>query len=219
MDLIDKIKAIAKDGVDFAEIEKEIAEQNPLNGVKTKDDAWKFIKDNDILLSTLDQKVTERGNSMLENFKSDKMEALIKEREEAVRKEFIKDETPEMKRIRELEEKDAMREKEIATRDLQDNLSIKAKEIGFDPIRAKEYAVYGEKAIERLEQDANWFKTTLEEQVGKQIKENYGGIKPPTRKAEIKPADLDEQIREARSRGDSAAALRLQIKKDSQPAE
>lgn len=218
MDLIDRIKAIAKEGVDFSEIEREIAEANPLNKVTDKESAWKFIKSNDLLLSVLDSEANKRGETTLENFKNGKMESLIKEREEAVRKEYVQNETPEMKRIRELEEKDAMREKEIAIRDLQDNLSIKAKEIGFDPIKAKEYAVYGERAIERLEQDANWFKTTLEDQVGKQIKENYGGVKPP-KQATITPADIDDKIREARQRGDSETALRLQLKKNSQPAE
>jgi len=213
MELIDKIKAVAKEGVDFSEIEREIANSNPLKDVIDKESAWKFIKNNDLLLRVFDTKVNERGETTLENFKSSKLEAILKEREDAIRQEFNKDETPEQMQIRELIEKDRARDAEIARRDLQDSLSVKAKELGFDPIRAKNYAVFGEDALLRLEEDANWFKQSVEERVGKEIKENYGGIKQP-KQAKIDPIDIDSKIREARSKGDFTTALRLQIDKD-----
>ena len=182
MSLIDKIKAIAKEGIDFNEIEGEISALNPLANVKDKNQAWDFIKGNDLLLSVLDQKVTERANTTLDNFKSGKMEDLIKEREESLRREFNPKETPEQIQIRELLADKDERLKKEARRDLEDKLLIKAKELDFDPIKAKDYSIYGDSAIDKLESDAGWFNTMLEERTGAKIKEKYSGDFQPKAK-------------------------------------
>jgi hypothetical protein len=185
MNLIDKIKAIAKEGVDFSEIETEINQLNPLNQVKDKNQAWDFIKGNPLLLSVLDTKVTDRANTALENFKSSKLPELIEAEKEALRKELKPEETPLEKEVRELREARKQDQLEMSRRDLQDKLSVKAKELDFDPIRAKNYAVYGEEAIDRLTEDATWFKSEIETRIGVEKKGLYAGVQAPKISGEI----------------------------------
>ena len=213
MELIDKIKAIVPEGTNLSEIETELMGMNPLNGVKSKEDAWNLIKTNDFLISAFDSEQGKRADKVLENYKNGRMLEEWKAKEESLRAELNPTETPEQKQIRELIEKDKQRDAELLKRDLEDTLAIKAKDLGFDPIKAKDYSIYGERAIERLESDASWFNETLESRLSDKIKGQYTQNKQPV-SSKVEPADLDTKIREARSKGDTIVALRLQQMKD-----
>lgn len=215
MALFDDIKAVAKDGADLSAIEKGLEGMNPLGGVTDKDTAWDFIKTNPLMLSAFDKEQGKRAKTVEENLMSGKVQELIKAREEEIRKELNPEETPEQKRIRELEDKLSAGEAKELTLALKDALSEKAKELEFDPLKARDYAIYGEKATEKLEADSAWMKAEIKAQVDAQVKEKFSGNRQP-KKPNIEPATLDEKIREARARGDSAGALRLQLIKDQQ---
>lgn len=214
-ELIDQIREIARDGADFTEIEATIGTMNPLGGLTTKEEAWELVKSNKLLLSTYDQKQNERLATFEENLRKGKIATEWAEKEEALRKELNPEEEPWQKRIRELEEKEKKREAEIARRDLEDSLSLKAKDLEFDTIKAKGYAVYGDKAMEKLEADATWFNETLESRLSSELKKKFEGNQQP-RSKKIPPADLDSRIREARASGKGELALRLELEKRSQ---
>ena len=86
-------------------------------------------------------------------------------------KELNPEETPEQKRIRELEER-------IKNDDLEkqrfakiNELRSVAKEIGFDVSRADRYYAYGDNAEEYMKQDAEYLKTTVSTALDDKTKE------------------------------------------------
>lgn len=213
MSLEDDIKAVAKEGADLTGVLGQIKELNPLNGL-TKENAFDFIKDNQVLLSTFDSQVSKSVESGVENFKSKGMLDILKEKEEALRAEFNPQETPEQKKIRELESRLEASDSEKALAKLQDDLSLKAKELEFDPIDARDFAIYGDKAVEMLEKYAARENERLNERLNKEIKTKYNGN--PPKKTSIPPADIDTRIKEARETGNNELALRLQMLKSTQ---
>lgn len=172
------IKESVKDGVDMDQIKQAAEALNPLNAVKTKEDAWSLIKGNTILLSALDQKVTKRVETAKENWMEGEVKDLLKAREEEIRAELNPKETDEQKALRELRDKLSERDKKDALRDLQDKLSLKAKELNFDPMRARDFAMFGADAESKLQEYAEFISSTVEEKVNSQVKERFTTTTP-----------------------------------------
>lgn len=210
MSLEDDIKAVAKEGADISGILGQIKESNPLNGL-SKENAFDFIKSNQVLLSAFDSEVSKSVNTGVDNFKAKGMQEIIKEREEAIRAEINPKETPEQKRIRELEARIESSDKEKALAKLQDELSSKAKDLEFDPIKARDFALYGENAMSKLEEYASWQSEIVTNRLNSEVKTKFKGNQPKA--GSLPPADLDTRIKEARESGNTDLALRLQMLK------
>lgn len=215
MELIEQIKSIAKDGTDFTEIETAIGQLNPLGGIKTKEEAWELVKSHKLLLSTFDQKQNERLASFEDNLRNGKIATEWAEKEKALRLELNPEESPSDIKIREMEEKIESMEKEKSRSLLKTELSKKAQELNFDPVKAQDYAVYGDTAMDKLESDATWFTEQLESRLSTELKKKFEGNQQP-RSRKIPPADLDSRIKEARASGNATLALRLELDKRSQ---
>lgn len=178
--LIDDIKAIAKDGADLSAIEGQIAKLNPLSGLQSKEEAWEVIKSNPYMLSAFDSEQSKRAEKVLDNFRNGKMKEEMSEVEKRIRAELNPEESDADKQLREVREqlKAMQQEKELSL--LQDQLSNKAKEMGFDPIRARSFAVYGEKAFDTLEDFAKWQNGIIEERLSSELKGNFTQRQPKT---------------------------------------
>ena len=214
MDILEAIESVAKEGADLTEIKGQLeGMKNPLTGLETKEAAWELIKSNKLMLSAFDSEQNKRGETTLANYKSGKMLDEWKERETALRAELNPEESEADKKLREMQEKINGMEAEKLLSSLKTDLAKKAKELEFDPIKAMDYAIYGDKAIEKLESDAEWFKTELETRLGTELKDKFKGNRQP-RDKQTPPADLDKQIMEARKAGNSGLALRLQMMKN-----
>lgn len=217
MSLNEDIAAIAKEGADLTGIEGQL--KNYVNLAELpKEQVWDTIKAHPSLMSVFDSEVSKRVNTGVENFRNDKMpeyvSKAVKEREEALRKELAPEETPEQKRIRELEEKIEASERDKSVNTLKDELAAKGKELDFDSEKARDYYVYGENAMAKLESDAAWFKEEINKRLDPKIKEKYKS--GPPKRSEIDPADIDTKIKEARASGNTDLALKLQMIKDRQ---
>jgi len=213
MSLEDDIKSIAKDGADLTGVMGQIEGLNPLNGL-TKETAFDFIKSNQMLISAFDSEVSKSVNSGVENFKAKGMQEILKEKEAAIRAEINPKETPEQKEIRELKEwkNQSLNDQKMSA--LKDELSLKAKELDFDTIKAKDFAVWGEDAISKLEEYAEWQNETLNTRLSSKIKDKYNTVQPKV--TDLAPADIDTRIKEARASGNNDLALKLQMLKDRQ---
>lgn len=214
--LSDWIKENVKEGANVAEAE-ELVQAETFEGIKTKEQAIDFIDKNDVFKSAKDSLISTAVNAHDDKFKETKLPEIIKAKREEWTKEMNPEETPEQKRIRELETRDAERDSKERKRDLEDALLTKASEIGFDPIRAKDYSVYGDKAIDKLVDDAGWYKSQIELKVKETVKGTLAG-KPPKDgdpPATGKRAELINQYNEAEKNGDGAKMFQLkeQIRK------
>ena len=179
MEILEAIKSVAKDGTDFKEIEGLIKGLNPISGLTSNEQAFELIRATPLLSSAYDQHERASNDKTLENFKSGKMEETIKAREEALRQTLNPKESDSDKKLREMQDtiNGMAADKLLST--LKTDLAKKAKEIDFDPIKAMDYAVYGEKASERMEADAKWMNAEIADRVGKELKEKYSGNTPP----------------------------------------
>lgn len=177
---IDDIKAVAKDGADLSAIEAGLGEMgNPLESVKDKDGAWNLIKETPILMQTFDKVIGERLVDNKAKLMDGEVKELMKAREEELRRELNPKETEAQKIAREFEEYKKQQDEKESLNVLRDALAEKAKELSFDSQKAREYAVYGEKALDKLEADAVWFHEQIQAGVDAVAKEKFGSGKPP----------------------------------------
>lgn len=212
MSFEDDLRAIARDDADLSGILGQYQSANPLAGLKSKDDAFEFIKSNDLLLSTLDSRVNKGVESAIENFKNGKMNELWKEREEALRRELNPEESEAAIVAREFQEYKASVERKEKTEALKDKLTEKAKEMGFpDPLLIREFAALGENAEPFAEKYIELFSQKLTELHNDDVKGKH--ITKEPKLSDSIPADLDTKIREARAAGNSEQALKLQMMK------
>jgi len=167
------VKANAKEGANLAEFENLLESENPVLSIKTKEEALEFIEKTQFFKSALDAETSRRIEKALNRFESEKLPEIIKSKEEQLRKELSPEETPEQKRLRELEEKLAAADARERENALKADLRKKAKELGMDPLKADRYAVYGDKAAKYLEEDWADIKTTIDTSLDKEIKARY----------------------------------------------
>lgn len=171
--------ATLKDTAKPDELEKLIADLDPLKALQTPDEAKAFILRNDLFRRALDSEVTARVESHDAKFQKEKLPTILKEREDAIRAELNPAETPEQKRIKELEEKANALERRTKQSELEKQLRDRAKEIGADISKAERYVVYGDDALKVMEKDHEENKTFIQTQLDKQIKEKFGSTPPP----------------------------------------
>lgn len=191
------VKDNVKDGVDTAEFEKMLSGSFVPADMK-KDDALKFIRENAALNSAHDAAILQAIKTHDEKFESEKLPKIIKAKEkelrEQINKELNPEETPEQKQIRELREQLEGMAKEKANVELKDSLRAKAKELGFDMSKAERYYVYGDKALDVLQEDAEWFKTQINTETEAQIKARFGDNPTPTGGKSTPPAGQRDQL-------------------------
>lgn len=213
--MIDELKPYLKEGIDEAEVTSKLEGLNPLNGLQTKEDAWSFIESNKLLKSAFDSKQSKAAETVEERLMAGKVQELLKAKEEELRLELNPQETEAAKIAREFKEyKDAQERKESMSA-LQEKLSDVAKEVSYDPLKARDYAVYGEKAEEKLREDAEWLSYEIERRLAEESKTRFGGNQQPKKKV-LLPADIDTKIKEARASGDHTLAMKLQLQKQKQ---
>ncbi len=200
------------DGIDMSEVEKLEKDLDPLSGITTPDQALDFMGRNPLFEKGLKKHETQAIEKHDEKYAKEKLPGLLKEEREKAIKEANPKETPEQKRIRELEDNATARDKIDAAKDLKIELGAKAKEIGYTR-DIDMFMHLGDKAIETME--AYHLKNTeyLTAEKEKMQKEIYGDNPPPKGGTPPVPKDIDEQIREARAAGNSSLALNLQMKK------
>jgi len=204
------------EGIDLSEVEKLEKDLDPLSGITTPDQALDFMGRNPLFEKGLKKHETQAIEKHDSKFKTDKLPGLLKEEREKAIKEANPEETPEQKRIRELEDNAKARDKSDAEKDLKIALAAKAKEIGYTR-DIDMFMHLGDKAVETME--AYHLKNTeyLKEEKEKIQKELYGNNTPPNKSEIETPKDIDEQIRTAREAGNAGLALTLLMKKNKKP--
>ena len=177
MTIIDWItqNATLKDTATMKDLEKLVDDLDYMKNVKTVEEARAFIMRSDILKRALDKETQERVDSHDKNFKDKELPKLEKEITDRVNKELNPEETAKDKQIRELIEKEAARDKKEATTELKKSLREKASELGYDPIRAERYYVYGDTALTVMEKEFTDNKKYIETEVDKLSKERFKG--------------------------------------------
>lgn len=173
--------AVLNDKADIKEFETLVSDLDPLANIKTKEDALNFIDRNNLFKSGLDSAISKAVASHDEKFTADKLPDLLKaEREKAI-KEANPEETPEQKRIRELEEIVKASGNKDKLNELKDSLRAKAKEIGYEGNIERYSRLSGEQAIDLLVSDHEAeskrfadYKETLQKEV-------YKGNPPPVK--------------------------------------
>ncbi len=211
MSLEEDISAIAREDADLTGVLGQIKDLNPITGL-TKETAFDFIKENQILISAFDSEVSKSVNTGVENFKAKGMQDVLKEREAELRLELNPEESEASKVAREFNDfKSTVQAKEELAA-LKDLLSTRAKELSFDPIDAREFSAFGENAMPMLEKFAKRENERLTDRLSSQIKEKFSMDQPKGAQTPI--ADIDTKIKEARAAGNSELALKLQMRKN-----
>lgn len=113
---------------------------NPLSGVSDADSAVELIKSNEALRRGYDKIAQQAVEAHKAKFEADKLPELKKQWRDEVRKELQPEETPEQRRLRELEEQLSERDKKERLYQTRDKLRSKAKELGFDEGLAERFA-------------------------------------------------------------------------------
>lgn len=183
MTLMEWIEKNAAEGANLEEAKKLV---EGANLPQSKEEAAKLVEDNQYIKSELDSRVSKSVENATERFKENKLPDILKEEREKIRQELNPEETEEQKRIRELQEKVQSFETEKQREQRKAQLREKAKELGYDPLKAERYVAFGDDADKMLEQDAKEFQSTIDTKVNEYIKQKYGGKPPeaPTEKGE-----------------------------------
>ena len=171
--LLDWIKANVKDGADIAEAEKLIKDLDPMKNVKTQEDALSFIDRNQLFKSALDAETSRRIDRHDDRFKADKLPDILKSERDKILKELNPEMTEEQKRIAELEARLAQKDKAEAMNTLKSKLRQKAKDLGYDPLRAEKLAVYGDEAEKMLDDEVKYFETSINTALEKKVKGQF----------------------------------------------
>lgn len=174
--LLEWIKNNVKEDADVGEAEKLV--QGLVKLPESREEAAKLLDENKTLKAELDARISKSVDNAIERYEEKKLPEKEKELQEKIRKELNPEETEEQKRIRELQEKLQAMETKEQTEQRKAQLRAKAKELGFDPIKAERYAAFGEDAEKILEEDAEWFKSSINSGIEKTIKERFGGKVP-----------------------------------------
>jgi len=171
MTVLEWIKANAKTDANIAEVE-EMLEASKLP--ESKEAAWDFIQKNKVFKSALDAEISRATAAHDEKFMATKLPDIMKAEKEKLIKELHPEETPLEKRVREQDERIKAFENEKLDNSRKEVLRKKAVEIGFNPVRAERYSVYGDEAENVLVQDYEYMQTFVKENVEKEAKKRYG---------------------------------------------
>lgn len=206
------IKWIEKNSAEGADIQeaKKLVEDVAVS-IQSREDADKFIESNKFVKAELDSKISKSVENAIERFKETKLPSMLESEKEKIRKELNPEETPEQKRIRELEQKIQAQEERENNESRKSYLRNKAKEINFDPIRAERYSVYGDDAEKILLEDVEFFQTHIKTQVETELKNKYGN-KPPvvgSQRTMTPRAEVEDNYKKALQTGDGTKAFML----------
>jgi hypothetical protein len=211
MALIDWIKDNIKEGASLAEAEKLYKEENPLQGIETIDQALELIKSNKTLQRALDSETSKRVDNALDRFQEEKLPNLLKEKEEILRKELNPEETPEQKRIRELEEriqladqKEAMNKRKAELRD-KAKAYAQEKGIDFDPLMAEKFASFGDNAENELISTIDYFDSYAKKAIDSTLKGAFKGKAPEGGNGPV--LDATQKIAEMKKAGNLDGAV------------
>lgn len=120
--------------------EQAIRGLNPLDGL-SKDRALDFMRNTDVLRSALDAEVSRAVEANRRKFDEEKLPELRKSMRDDILKEINPTETPEQKRLRELEDQLKERDNRERLYQVKEKLRAKAKELGFDEDLAERFAL------------------------------------------------------------------------------
>lgn len=185
IDLLQWVKANAKDDANVAEFEEAYSR---LTDVER-------ILDRKEVRSEIDRRISDVVAKHDEKFKAEKLPELIKAEREKIMAEANPAETPEQKRIRELEEKLSRADKERQAQERRQAIRRKAQElkldgIGLTPDDVEPFAVFGDEAESVLESFASKFSKQFETAVDAQVKSRFGDA-PPKAKEEPEAEAFD----------------------------
>lgn len=175
---------------------------NPLGSIQDAEQAVEFIRSNEKLKRGYDKIAQQAVESHKRKFEEEKLPELQKAWKDELRKELNPEETPEQKRLRELEEQLQQRDAKEASYKLKDKLRAKAKELSFDEELAERFV---NMQSDDPETELETFAARMQEQVKamaeaevnkrwptKGPRQNAGGggkMKPAEVPAEWTPAD------------------------------
>lgn len=118
-----------------------IERMNPFNGVQELDSAVDVMKGNDQLNRIRSKIAQDAVDSYKRKFDEEKLPELRKSMRDDILKEINPTETPEQKRLRELEDQLKERDNRERLYQVKEKLRAKAKEIGFDEDLAERFAL------------------------------------------------------------------------------
>lgn len=178
MTVLEWIKANAKTDANIAEVE-EMLEASKLPD--SKESAWDFIQKNKVFKSAMDAEVSRATAAHDEKFMATKFPDIMKAEKEKLMKELHPEETPLEKRVREQDERIKAFENKESENARKEVLRKKAVEIGFDPVRAERYSVFGDDAENVLLEDHTYMQSFVKTGIETEVKNRFGnGIVPKT---------------------------------------
>jgi hypothetical protein len=195
--VIEWAKANAAEGADVTELEGMLP---------TVDD----IMGTDAVRRAFDSAVSKAVNNHDERFRSEKLPELIEEERAKIRAELNPEETPEQRRIRELEEKLAKRDRDAQTRERRDALRKKASELkvteyGLQPDDVEVFAGLGDDGEKVLESLVGRLNESFNTALDRKLKERYTRSSPSGG-----DPNMDE-IEKLRAAGKTEEADRMQL--------
>lgn len=141
-----------------------------------------------------------------ETYKTDKLPSILDEARRVEREKTILELNPEEtesdKRLRAIEQELKESKEKLVQNSLKEVLRTKAKEIGFDVLRAERYSIYGDKAEEAMASDHKYFSEFVTSEVEKNIKGNFD------KKTPSKSDKQTEKLTVSELKGKSVAEIR-----------
>lgn len=218
--ILEGLKDVVKEGVDLTELESKLKGLNPLSSVETKEDAWEFIKKNPVLISTFDQKQSERAKTVEENIMNGKFQEALKAKEAELREQLIPNETEAQKVAREFKEYKQQQEAKESLSIIQEKLLKKASETGFDPLFARELAVYGEDAEAKFDTYNEFIQKEVDKRLAEALKARFPGEQQPKSSTPVNGLSemTDAQLYDlVRTSPDQKTAVLSEIKRRTKP--
>lgn len=214
MSLIDDIKAQGRDDSDWSAIEEQLGAYTNLSEL-TKDNIVETLRKVPNAISAFDSVHRTGIEKGVDNYKTGKMADEWKEKENAIRAEVNPKETPEQKRIRELEDKISNSEKVQLMNLVKDQLSAKAKELEFDSEIARKLAPLGDDAESIMQEILSWKDGIL----GDSLKDKFTTKTPKTggKLGALSTLSDSEIYEAAKNHPDQKPAILEEIKRRTMP--
>lgn len=216
-DLLEWIKANAKDDADISEAEKLVSSYSEV----TPERAAELAKDKE-MKRVIDAEISRAVERHDERFREEKLPKILDEERDKIRREVNPEETQEQKAVRELQEKLANMEQEKSKVERREQLRQKAKELGVDeiglsPDDVDAFADLGDSAPEVLESFIDRTKKAWNDSLDREVKKRYSNGKPPQGgdSKGVEQMSVDEQMAYAR-RGDKERDEVMQFAKQKQ---
>jgi len=177
MTILEWIKENAKEGANIAEVE-ELVQKSTFEGITTKEQAMDFISKNQVFKSANDSMISTAVNSHDDKFKETKLPDLIKAEREKIQAELNPKMTDEQKELQDLKQWRTDSEKREKDGELRTLLRSKGSELKYDPMRAERFSIFGDKAIEMLVDDSEYWNGQIDTKIKESVKETLSGTPP-----------------------------------------